>query len=323
MRKFRFLIGMVALCWLHTAAMAAEGSSVAGPIGGTDIRSAHLPPPGVYGGLILFFAKADQFFDGSGNLVEPLRELDLTRKRVAPFLLYVPDVQLFGGSLGLLGTVPVGTECGRLFEATPSQCIAGIGDPYIELVWSRFFGTMRPSHYPGAFPVAEGLALSLGVGVIVPVGEFEVEDAALQGLTIGNNIWDIAPFAALTYTTKPILADGTEISAKAYWNNYISNPDTHYRTGSLISTDFAVSERIGRLQVGIAGLYAVQVEDDELFGTGVPPDGRRAEVLSLGPVLSYDLPEFDASFKIKALTSVRVRNAVQSWGISAGWVKRF
>ena len=51
-----------------------------------------------------------------------------------------------------------------------------------------------------------------------------------------------------------------------FWNNYLENRDTHYQTGDLLDLEFAVSERIGRFQVGVTGFYAFQVEDDELLG---------------------------------------------------------
>ena len=87
------------------------------------------------------------------------------------------------------------------------------------------------------------------------------------------------------------MREGTEISAKLYWNNYLTNPTTQYTTGTLLNVDFAVSERIGRFQVGMAGFYAVQVEDDKLFGVTISPDGRRAEVLNLGGIFAVDMPE--------------------------------
>jgi hypothetical protein len=323
MRVPRFLLAVVAVWCVATPLLAAEGSSVAGPIGGTDIRAAQLPPPGLYGGTILLYAEAHDFFDGSGRPVPALSALDLARARVGPFLLYVPDLQVFGGSIGIAGMVPVGTECGRLFEVTPKRCIAGVGDPYFELMWSRFFGTLRPSQYPGAYPIAEGLTIGAGLGIVIPVGRYSVVDATTQGLTIGNNVWDFAPTVAFTYMTKPILAEGTEISAKLYWNNYLTNPATKYLTGSLIDIDFAISERIGRFQVGVTGYYAFQVADDQQAGVVIPPDGRRGEVLTLGGVLAYDMPEHSASIKIKALTTVIEHNTVRSSGIAIGWFQKF
>ena len=164
------VLAAAVLCSAGAPSLALEGSSAAGPIGGTDIRTAQLPPPGIYGGHITLIAKADKFYDGSGILVPALSELDLFKQRWAPFALYVPDVQVLGGRIGIAAIVPGGVECGHLFAGTPTRCVAGIGDPYVEISWSRFFGTMRPSKFAGALPVAEGLTLALGFGTVFPFG---------------------------------------------------------------------------------------------------------------------------------------------------------
>ena len=318
------LVAAAVFCRLCAPSMAVEGSSAAGPIGGTDIRSAQLPPPGIYGGTIQLYAEAHQYFDGAGNLVPALSGLDLSRIRAGPFLLAVPDVQILGGSIGFFAITPAGIECGRLLATTPTRCISGFGDPYFEVGWSRYFGKARPSRDPGAFPIAEGLTIALGLGTIIPIGRYNAWDATTQGLTNGNNIWDFAPTAAITFVTAPILAEGTEISAKLYWNNYLENPATRYQTGDLINVDFAISEHIGRFQAGLAGFYAFQIADDKLFGVRVPPDGRQTEILSLGGVLAYDLPEYGVSLKIKTLSTVIERNTVRSpFGVAMGWIKKF
>lgn len=304
-------------------AAAVEGSSAAGPTGGNDIRSANLPPPGLYGGNILFGAVAHDFVDGDGKTIPALSEARLTRTRTAPFLVYVPDVEVFGGSVGIAAVLPMGEDCGHLFANSPSDCFSGDGDLYVEAAWSRSFGTLRPSEYSGALPILEGLTVLVGLGVVFPTGRYDAEVATTQGLTVGNNIRDVAPAVALTFTTPPILAEGTEVSAKLYWNNYLTNPETRYLTGDLISVDFAVTERIGRFQLGLAGTYAVQVEDDELLGVRIPPDGRRGEVLSLGGVVNLDLPEYNAALRVKALSTVHTENTVESYGVVFGWFKKF
>lgn len=127
----------------------------------------------------------------------------------------------------------------------------------------------------------------------------------------------------MTYTTRPILAEGTEFSAKFYYNTYLENPHTHHHTGDLINIDFAVSEHIGRFQVGLAGFFATQIEDDELFGVPIPPDGLQAEGLPIGPVIAYDIPEHAMSMKLKALTSLYAINTVTSWNVVFGIFKKF
>jgi hypothetical protein len=323
MRTAPMLLAAALVCGANTSVLALEGSAAAGPIGGTDIRSALLPPPGLYGGIILFAATAFDFLDGSGNTIPALSEARLHRNFTGPFLVFVPDIQVFGGTVGLAAIAPNGVECGRLFAITPPRCIGGFGDPYVEVAWSRSFGTLRPSKFPDAFPILEGLTVALGFGAVVPLGRYDARLANTQGLTIGNNIWDFAPSFAFTYTTRPIIAEGTEFSAKFYWNNYLTNPATQYSTGALLNLDFAVSERIGRFQVGMAGFYAAQVADDKLFGIPLPPDGRRAEVLNLGGVLAYDMPEHGASLKLKALTTAFAENSVKSVGVALGLIKKW
>ena len=311
-----------ALCVASTPSLAIEGSSVAGPIGGTDIRSAQLPPPGLYGGIAALWAEAFDFLDQNGKTVPALSEGHLQRYRAVAFLVWVPDFQLAGGSFGLFGVVPGGIECGRLFALTPNRCISGFGDPYVEIAWSRHFGGVRASRYPGAFPIAEGLTLALGFGAVFPVGRYDPFIANLQGPTIGNNIWDFAPNIAFTYVTAPILADGTEISAKLFWNNYLVNPATHYQTGSVLNLDFAVSEKIGRFQIGVGGFYAFQPEDDTQFGLPVPPNGHRAETMQIGPLIAYDMPEYLAAVKFKALETVFSVNTVKAQGFVVTLAKK-
>jgi hypothetical protein len=315
----RLLLIVIFLCGACEPLLAVEGPTAAGPIGGTDIRSATLPPPGLYGGTIQLAAGTLDFVDGNGETIPALREAHLAKQIAGPFLFYVPDVKVLGGSIGFGGIIPAGNQCGHLFVGESSRCTVDVGDPYVEIDWSRSFGTLRPSQYPGAYPIFQGLTILVGFGAVIPAGGYDASDLTEQALSIGNNIWDFAPTVGITYTTPPILAEGTEISARLYWNNYLENPETHYSTGDLLNLDFAVTERIGRFQVGVAGFYAVQIEDDKL----IPPDGRQAETLQLGGVLNYDMPEYASTLKLKALTSVTAENTVRSWGVIFGWIRKF
>jgi hypothetical protein len=319
----RFWALVCFFCGFGMPALAVEGPTAAGPIGGTDIRSAMLPPPGIYGGLILLGASTLDFVDGQGETIPALKQAHLAKELAGPFLYYVPETKVLGGSIGFGAIVPAGNQCGHLFIGDSDRCTLGVGDPYVELDWSRFFGTLRPSEYPGANPILQGLTILAGFGAVIPVGTYDASNPTQQALSTGNNIWDFAPIVAFTYTTRPLLAEGTEISAKFYWNNYLENPQTHYLTGDLLDLDFAVSEHIGRFQVGVAGFYAAQVQDDKLFGVAIPPDGHRAEVLELGPVLNYDMPEYASSVKVKALATLFAANTVTSWGVVFGWIKKF
>lgn len=323
MKAWPALLAAQILVGAASPTSASEGFALAGPIGGTDVRSAQLPPPGLYGGAIYVHAESRGFYDGDGNSVPAFDDLKFSSDIAQGFVLYVPDIRVLGGSIGFAGLASVGVNCGHLFETEPDRCIAGFGDIYIEADWSRHFGTLRPSEYDGGLPVAGGLTLALGFGVLFPSGRYDASEATTKALRIGNNVWDFAPTIAATYVTDPVLADGTEVSARLYWNNYLENPDTHYSSGSLINLDFALTEHIGRFQPGIAGTFTLQLEDDEQFGLPIPPDGRRANTLLLGPVLAVDLPELDSFLKLKVLTSVLSENAPRQVGVIFGWLRRF
>jgi hypothetical protein len=301
---------------------AAEGTAAAGPIGGTDIRSALLPPPGLYGGVVGLYSSVNEVSDGSGNPVAGLDAVDLNAEIGGAFLVYVPDFKLFDGSVGLIGFLTGGQECGQLVSTIPSRCISGFGDPYVEADWSRSFGSLRPSHDPGAFPIMEGLTVDVGLGALLPIGQYDSNLQAMNGISIGNKTFDVAPSVAFTYTTPPLIAEGTEFSSKIYLNNYGTNPVTDYKPGSLVDVDFAISEHIGRFQVGPAGVYLHQVADDQQYGTVVPPDGRRLEYLAVGGVANYDIPEFGAAIKIKMLTTVFAQNSGVSKVIVIGIAKK-
>lgn len=293
---------------------AAEGGTIAGVVGGNDIRAALPAPPGLYVAGAAAFSHTEKFFDGRGRAVTALNGLEFDEYIGAIGALYVPDLTFYGGTFGLIASLSGRRECGQISAFTANRCVQGFGDPFFELNWSRFFGSYRASQFQGALPIAEGLAIQFGLGVVVPTGSYDVLEATTAGLAIGNNVWDIAPTAALTYTTPALISDGTEISAKLYWNNFIENSATSYRTGDLLSVDFAITERIGKLQIGLTGLYAEQIEDDRQFGVTVAPDGRRVKGLSLGLVVNYDLPEYASTIKFKALTAVSQKNSVAGGG---------
>ena len=323
MRGVRSLLTAAFICAASTPVFAVEGPSAAGPIGGYDIRSAVLPAPGLYGGVILLGAPAFDFVDGDGETIPALAEARLTKYLAGPFLYYVPNMKVLGGSIGLGGIVPIGSICGHLFIGEPSDCTNGVGDPYVEVDWSRSFGRPRPSKFSGAYPIFQGLTILIGFGVVFPAGTYDASDPTQQARSIGNNIWDFAPTAGFTYTSPPILAEGTEISVRFFWNNYLENPTTHYLTSDLFDFEFALTERIGRFQLGVTGFYLFQDEDDQLFGVPIPPDGRRTKNLQLGPILNFDMPEHNSSVKVKALATVLTENTVRSWGVAFGWIKKF
>ena len=305
-----------------SASVATEGASLAGPIGGTDIRSAMLPPPGLYGGVAGVYSSIGELRDGGGHPAAGLDAVDFKLVVGGPFFLYVPNVQFAGGQFGVFGVIPMANVCNQLVSAIPKRCMTGLADPYVETAWSRSLGHVRPASALGAFPIVEGLTVELGLGTVLPLGRYDAESKRLTGTSDGSNIFDLAPSFAVTYTTPPLIVDGTEFSAKLFWNNYATNPATQYKTGQLIDIDFALTEHVGRFQVGLTGYHAFQIEDDRQFGVPVPPDGRRADILSLGGIVNCDLAEIGAAIRVKYLATVTSRNNIMGQGVVVTFGKK-
>jgi hypothetical protein len=97
---------------------------------------------------------------------------------------------------------------------------------------------------------------------------------------------------------------------------------TQYKASPLIDLDFAVSERIGRFQLGLAGVYLSQTGEDRQFGAVVPPDGWRLEYMAPGGELNYDMPEYAAAIRVKVLSTVLGRNTGISQVFAVGFAKK-
>lgn len=308
----QFCSGLIGSLALSMVANAAEAIKPAGPIGGTDIRQAFIPPPGLYGvgvgvGLNLptYWTSDDSLGASGGSRV------------VGAGLMYVYDTQIFGGSLA---STVFGSYERTCFGPTPfpESCSTGIGDVYSDvLMWSRFFPSEHfASQSKGGIPIPYGLQVLAGLGVTFPTGNYDSQ----RMINNGVNVFDFAPNVALTYTTPSIFGDqpgqATEFSARFFLNNYTKNGATDYQTGQIASLDFAVTQRVNQWQFGLAGTGFVQFEDDEIAGIRHPNDGNRAKSLSLGPVISYDFLWEDRPWNItlKGLFGVTGENTARANG---------
>ncbi|MEQ1715922.1 MAG: hypothetical protein ABL907_08050, partial [Hyphomicrobium sp.] len=161
---------LAAQCFSATIATAVEGPTAAGPLGGNDIRSALLPPPGTYIGTFAGWAEATAIIDGDGREIDAYRGAKLNRGLFAPFVAYVPSWQVAGGRVALSAVLPMGQSCGHLVPAARTECLSAVGDVYVEADWSIGFGHWRASADPTASPLFEGLTLLVGLGVVIPTG---------------------------------------------------------------------------------------------------------------------------------------------------------
>ncbi|GLK95811.1 hypothetical protein GCM10008164_35510 [Achromobacter xylosoxidans] len=294
MRHFVFIGILLWACSRN--ALAAQGVTYGGPVGGTDIQSAYLPPyPGLYGSAIAVGALGEKFYDNAGQSSTTSGRLP---GGIAQFgLLYVYPHKLFGGTLG--SSVSTGYGWGSITVNGKHQNFEGMNDIYTDvLMWSKHLGTVEAGR-------PRGLTMKLGYSMVLPTGKYDAKEL----YTTGRNTLYHIPNGAFTYLTGPnFLGDGTEFSMSYFLDIARKNSATGYRNGMVVDVDMAISEVIGRWQLGVAGYYARQIADDRLNGQRV--SGNRFASAAVGPVIAYNMPDCKCSVKFKAQFSVFTRNSL-------------
>lgn len=294
MRHFVFIGILLWACSRN--ALAAQGVTYGGPVGGTDIQSAYLPPyPGLYGSAIAVGALGEKFYDNAGQSSTTSGRLP---GGIAQFgLLYVYPHKLFGGTLG--SSVSTGYGWGSITVNGKHQNFEGMNDIYTDvLMWSKHLGTVEAGR-------PRGLTMKLGYSMVLPTGKYDAKEL----YTTGRNTLYYIPNGAFTYLTGPnFFGDGTEFSMSYFLDIARKNSATGYRNGMVVDVDMAISEVIGRWQLGVAGYYARQIADDRLNGQRV--SGNRFASAAVGPVIAYNMPDCKCSVKFKAQFSVFTRNSL-------------
>ena len=237
----------------------------------------------------------EKFYDNDGR--SPTTSVRLPGGIAEFGLLYVYPGQLFGGTLG--SSVATGYGWGSIKVNGKHQSFKGMNDIYTDvLMWSRHLGEVE-----GGRP--RGLTMKLGYSMVLPTGKYNTSDL----YTTGRNTLYYIPNGAFTYLTGPnFLGDGTEFSMSYFLDIARKNSATGYRNGMVLDVDMAVSEVVGRWQLGVAGYYARQIADDRLNGQRVP--GNRFASAAVGPVVAYNIPDCKCSVKFKAQFSVFTRNSL-------------
>jgi hypothetical protein len=299
---------------LSTMAKASEGLTYGGPRGGTDINGAYLPQAsGFYGIALLWGAAPNAFY---GNNASPSSTTQFHGRALVPGLglLYVYPFKLAGGTLAtsVLSIYAIQRMCVNGTCRTKEQW----GDLYSDIImWSRYFGSSTSPH-----DLPYGLTVKAAFSMQFPTGKYRPNSPTPSA---GFNIYRIIPNVALTYLTGPnVIGDGVELSTQIFYGMTTTNHATHYASGDTVDIDFAVSERSGRWQYGVAGNYAFQLQGDKRNGTEVP-GGNKIGVVSLGPVVAYRIPSWRSVVKAKVLIPVYARNTAHQVTAVVTIVKAF
>ena len=298
-----------------TNAHAVEGGVYGAPLGGTDLRQAFLPPvPGLYGGLAGVSSTSPNYRDQNGNISTTANPAFLYAQILGAGVLYEYNFKPFGFSIAS------SFQFNYIFEHQALTVgntflhgnARGLQDSFADLLFaSKYLGLY------GATPgdntkLKYGLTGAIAISAEIPIGNYNVANF----VNPGKNTFITIPNVAFTYLTKtkfvPI-GDGTEISTRFFFDTNKRNPISGYQGGNLIDLDYSLSQRIGHFQGGIAGDYAQQLNGDHNTLNGlVAPAGNIYAKVDLGPVLAYDDPITEATYKVKALFPLYHQNNYNS-----------
>jgi hypothetical protein len=291
-------------------AFAVEGGVYGAPLGGTDIRQAYLPPvPGLYGGVAGVTSNSPDYRDQNGNVGS-----------ANPAFLHAQILGL--GFLYEYNWKPAGFSLASSFQFNyifEHQALTvgntflhgnarGLQDSFSDLLFaSKYLGLYGAT--PGDNPKLKyGLTAAIALSAEIPIGNYNVSNF----VNPGKNTFITIPNIALTYLTKPAFVhfgDGTEISTRFFFDTNRRNSISGYQGGNLIDLDYAITERVGHFQGGVAGDYAQQLNGDHNTSYGlVAPGGDIYAKVDIGPVLAYDDPVTQGTFKVKALFPVYHQN---------------
>jgi hypothetical protein len=307
---------MLCMASLSTRAPAAESITYGGPRGGTDVGGAYLPPDsGFYGFALADAGNADSYYGSDARRSNTLN-LKGSPVLLGAGLVYVYPFKIAGGTVAS-SALDVYSVAAHLCVNDVCKNSIGPLDLYSDIVmWSRHIG---PPNDNGAL-LPYGLTVKFAFSMDFPTGRY---DAHSPVPTPGNNVYRMIPNLAFTYLTQPnLLGDGTELSLQFFYGITALNGATDYKSGDTVDFDFAVSERFGPWQAGLAGSYATQIADDKVDGIPVP-GGNRVTVAALGPVASYSIPSWKSVVKLKIQLPVYTKNTAHLSSVVATFAKSF
>lgn len=294
------------LCVLTcTQAYAAEGGFYSGPIGGSDIRSALVGTPGSLSlTAVPLFNWSSLFTGPDGGRSAQHPSVAYSVYTIAGTLTYVYPWTWRGGKFST--HFQENYSFGDLREGSNSIANSGQSDAYVTfLEYSAhvgMFGAEPPTKaVQDALDVKipYGLTIAPMFSMTIPIGRYN----SRQALNEGHADWIFVPNVSLTYSTGPkwSLGDSTEFSTRLYYEVATRNQWTGYLDGNTFVSDFALSQRFNRLQVGFGGTVATATGNDTVYTQPASPQGARLFDFLIGPLVQYDFPKLGLSVGAKLL----------------------
>jgi len=281
-RLFVITAALVLSLATHIPAHATQGGGGAYPNGAEDFMSGALPPPGTYLLNYLQYYSSDRLNDNNGDKIAPGFKLNVVADVVR--VVHVTKQQLLGASWAMHLFLPV-VNMDVTVPGRGNDHRTGLGDIIIDPMILGWHGA--------------NWHVTTGVDFYLPTGAYDANRLANPG----RNYWTFEPVLAGTWLTD----SGFEVSTKLMYDINTKNNDNDYLSGQELHLDYAVGQKLGDFNLGLAGYFYQQVTDDEQNGTKVAfNDGNKGRIFGVGPAVKYQFKNM--SFSLKYLFETAVEN---------------
>jgi hypothetical protein len=258
------------------------GVTTGSPVGAT-------PPPGLYFNNDTYFSSGE-VVGGRGDDIG----VKIQGAQVAPLLLWVPKLSLFGAQYSATFIQPY------LLNNVDA---AGAGGP--NTISGGLFNTII-SPESLSWSLGAGRFVSESVAIYLPDGTYKHTGTTTDASAVANDFLTVEPSAAFSY-----LNHGWDITANNVVDLDTKNKVTDYQSGDVYYLDWTVAHSFGHLSAGLVGNYTQQFTNDLHFGNVVGSRaagtyGNRYMLASVGPMVSYDFGRVTLMFRY--LQAVKAEN---------------
>jgi len=225
-------------------------------------------PPGVYGILNNYWASYKQYDnngDKTGVKLDALVEV--------PILYWQTGYQVLGTELSMAIAQP--------FDYTNVR-VKGVAALSDNGHWGTFNTVIIPAQLHWSFP-EENLHVMAGLAVYADNATSSPSDPpGGGGVGSGSGCWTLEPNLGISW-----LSDGWNASLHMRYVYNFKNPDTHYKSGQMVTVDYTLTKTMGKWTIGLGMHEQHQITDDTGSGAAGCIGGCRVTNLGMGPIVGY------------------------------------
>lgn len=261
---------------------------------GTEgLLAASLPPPGIYLRDYNAFYYADQINNAGGNKIHGANPKAFIYAQV-PRFIWITDLQLLGGYVGVDGLVPLEYKYLKGVDQT-----FGVGDLFAEATWSKH---------------TKQFDFSLGFGTWFPTDNFEPTDPTWAG----SGFWTYMFTAGATWYVDE--QKKWSISALNRYEINSQQSQTGITPGQVYTVEGGIGYGVSKsVNLGAIGYYQQQTTVD----TGSRAWGERDRVAGIGPEISAFFPSVTLGVSLRYAYEFLAESRLQGHTIMLTLTKRF